>query len=110
MTDFILKILVKGYDKGEKPTPATRRACGSAVSAVGIVANLLLAAIKLFAGVISGAISITADALNNLSDAGSQVVSLISFKISGKRPPLRSRANRVRGVDDSFLPRASRRI
>ena len=84
MTDFILKILVKGYDKGEKPTPATRRACGSAVSAVGIVANLLLAAIKLFAGVISGAISITADALNNLSDAGSQVVSLISFKISGK--------------------------
>ena len=84
MTDFILKFLVKGYSKDANPTPALRRACGSAVSAIGIAANLILAAIKLFAGVISGAISITADAVNNLSDAGSQVVSLISFKISGK--------------------------
>ena len=84
MTDLILKLLVKGYSKGEKPTPAVRRSCGSAVSIVGIVANLFLAAFKLFAGIISGAISITADAMNNLSDAGSQVVSFISFKISGK--------------------------
>ncbi|MBO7182068.1 MAG: cation transporter, partial [Kiritimatiellae bacterium] len=45
---------------------------------------VLLAAIKLFAGIISGAISITADAVNNLSAAGAHVVSFISFKISGK--------------------------
>jgi cation diffusion facilitator family transporter len=54
------------------------------VSVVGIVTNLLLSLIKLTAGLLSGAISITADAVNNLSDAGAQVVSLISFKISAK--------------------------
>ncbi len=64
--------------------PATRRACGTAVSAVGILSNVFLSAIKLLAGVLSGSIAITADAVNNLSDAGSQVVSLISFKISAK--------------------------
>lgn len=84
MTNFFFKLFVKGYSPNEKNPPKVRRACGSAVAVLGIIANLLLAAIKLFAGIISGAISITADAMNNLSDAGSQVVSFISFKISGK--------------------------
>lgn len=84
MTDLFFNAFVKGYQKGEKNTPEVRRRCGSAVAIVGIIANLLLAAFKLFAGILSGAISITADAMNNLSDAGSQVVSFISFKISGK--------------------------
>ena len=82
MTDFILKLFVKNYD--DKKDPAVRRRCGSAVAVIGIIVNLFLAAFKLFAGILSGAISITADAVNNLSDAGSQVVSLITFKISAK--------------------------
>ncbi len=89
MTDIIFKLFVKGYRESEDKNtafanPAVRRACGSTVAAVGIFTNLLLAAIKFFAGILSGAISITADAANNLSDAGSQIVSLISFKISSK--------------------------
>lgn len=84
MTKLFFKTFVKGYRHGEKNTPEVRRACGSAVAVVGIIANLMLAVFKLFAGILSGAISITADAVNNLSDAGSQVVSFISFKISGK--------------------------
>ncbi len=82
MTDFILKIFVKDYKNTDRPE--VRRACGSVVAIIGIVTNLLLAALKLFAGILSGAISITADAVNNLSDAGSQIVSFISFKISAK--------------------------
>ena len=84
MTKFFFRTFVKGYREGEKNSPEVRRACGSAVSIVGIIANILLAAFKMLAGILSGAISITADAMNNLSDAGSQVVSFISFKISGK--------------------------
>ena len=82
MTDFILRIFVK--DHTNTKDPKVRQKCGSAVAIVGIAVNLLLAAFKLFAGILSGAISITADAVNNLSDAGSQVVSLITFKISAK--------------------------
>lgn len=79
-------LLMKRYMKdGRIPSdPATRRACGTTVSVVGILANLGLSGIKLLAGLLSGSIAIVADALNNLSDAGSQVVSLISFKISAK--------------------------
>ena len=82
MTDFILRLFVK--DHTNTKDPKVRQKCGSAVAIVGIAVNLLLAGFKLFAGILSGAISITADAVNNISDAGSQVVSLITFKISAK--------------------------
>ena len=82
MTDFILRLFVKDYDN--KKDLNVRRKCGSAVAIIGIIVNLFLAGFKLVAGILSGAISITADAVNNLSDAGSQVVSLITFKISAK--------------------------
>ena len=82
MTDLILRLFVKDYEN--KSDPKVRSRCGSAVSIIGIIVNLLLAAFKLAAGILSGAISIIADAVNNLSDAGSQVVSLITFKISAK--------------------------
>ena len=82
MTDLILKLFVKDYGKSD--SSEVRHAAGSAVAIIGMAVNILLAAMKIFAGIISGAISITADGLNNLSDAGSQVVSLISFKISAK--------------------------
>lgn len=53
---------------------------------IGIVLNLSLFAGKLFAGTISGAISITADAFNNLSDAGSSVITIAGFKMAEQRP------------------------
>ena len=82
MTDFIFKLFVKNYKDAEQPE--VRRACGSLVATIGIITNIFLGLIKLFAGIISGALSITADAVNNISDAGSQIVSLISFRISAK--------------------------
>jgi cation diffusion facilitator family transporter len=54
------------------------------MSAVGIAVNLLLSAAKFVVGTLSGSISVTADAANNLSDAGSQIISFISFKMSSK--------------------------
>ncbi len=82
MTAFLTKLFIKNSEQVKNPT--VRGAYGALSSWVGIVLNLLLTAIKMLAGVLSGSISITADALNNLSDAGSQVVSLISFKIAAK--------------------------
>jgi len=82
MISLLCKIFVKNNEDTQNPT--VRRAYGTMVSAVGILLNILLSAIKLIAGVLSGAIAITADALNNLSDALSQIISLISFKISSK--------------------------
>ena len=81
MTSLLCKF-VKDGDQTHRPE--VRRAYGTMVSTVGILANLFLAAFKLLAGILSGSIAITADAVNNLSDVGSQVVSLISFKISAK--------------------------
>ena len=65
--------------------PAVRERYGILSGAVGIVLNLLLSAGKLFAGLMTGSISITADAFNNLSDAGSSVVTLVGFKLAGQK-------------------------
>lgn len=53
---------------------------------MGIGLNILLFAGKLFAGTLSGSVAITADAFNNLSDAGSSVVTLLGFRLAGKKP------------------------
>lgn len=82
MTNIILKRIIKDGENAK--TPRVRIACGVAVSIIGIILNLLLAAFKLLAGMLSGSISITADAVNNLSDAGAQGVSLVSFKMASK--------------------------
>ena len=82
MTSLLVRLFVRNRDDVSSPT--VRRAYGTMVSIVGILANVLLSVLKLIAGALTGAISVTADALNNLSDAGSQVVSLVSFKISAK--------------------------
>ena len=82
MTDLICKLFIKNTN--DLKDPNVRRAYGTLSSTVGIILNVLLAIFKLLAGVISASVSITADALNNLSDAGSQVISFISFKISAK--------------------------
>lgn len=82
MLSLLGRILIKNSDRVEEP--AVRRAWGTLVSVAGIILNLLLFVAKYLAGVLSGSISIRADAINNLSDAGSSLVSLISFKISAK--------------------------
>ncbi len=82
MTSLLCRLFIK--DNTNTQDPKVRRAYGTLSSTVGILLNLLLAVGKLIVGAVSGAIAITADAVNNLSDAGSQVVSLISFKISAK--------------------------
>ncbi len=82
MTSLLCKLFIK--NSKHVKDPAVRRAYGTLGSTVGILANILLSVIKLVAGTVSGSISVTADGVNNLSDAGSQVISLISFKISAK--------------------------
>ena len=66
--------------------PAVRRAYGRLCGLVGIGLNLLLFGGKLFAGTVSGSVAVTADAFNNLSDAGSSVVTLLGFQLAGKKP------------------------
>ena len=80
------KLLCKLFIKDEKNTSSqkVRHAYGILSGIVGIILNILLAVFKLIAGALSASVAITADAVNNISDAGSQVVSLISFKISAK--------------------------
>ncbi|MDY2743035.1 MAG: cation diffusion facilitator family transporter [Eubacteriales bacterium] len=81
MLDYIVRRII-----GERnPTDVSvRKTCGTIASIVGISINLLLFAGKFIAGTLAGSISITADALNNLSDAASSVISLVSFRISAK--------------------------
>lgn len=69
-----------------KNTPAARQRYGMIAGATGIVLNLLLCAAKMFAGVISGSVALTADAFNNLSDAGSSIITLVGFRLAGKKP------------------------
>lgn len=82
MTDLLTKIFVKDHMNPDKPE--VRERYGVFSSIVGIITNLLLAAIKLIAGLLSFSIAIVADALNNLSDAGSSLISFVSFKIAAK--------------------------
>ena len=65
---------------------AVRRAYGQLCGLVGIGLNILLFVGKFFAGTLSGSIAITADAFNNLSDAGSSVVTLLGFRLAGRKP------------------------
>lgn len=82
MTDLLIKIFVKNYTNPEDV--CVRERYGVFSSIVGIVTNIILAGIKLLAGILSFSIAITADALNNLSDAGSSLISFVSFKIAAK--------------------------
>lgn len=82
MTELLSRFFVK--DHRNTANPIVRRAFGTMVSIVGIVLNLLLFTAKFIVGTLFGSIAISADAINNLSDAGSQLISLISFRIAAK--------------------------
>ncbi len=82
----MISILSKFFIKAPKGSTEERTAYGILCGVVGIILNLLLFAAKCFAGVLSGSISIIADAFNNLSDALSSVVTLLGFKLSAMQP------------------------
>ena len=73
-------------DRDNVSSPAVRRAYGTLCGAVGIALNILLFIGKFFAGQLSGSIAVTADAFNNLSDAGSSAVTLLGFRLAGRKP------------------------
>jgi len=81
MTNLLINTFIK--DKTNKNSPSVRESYGKLAGSVGIVSNIILFAAKLFAGIISGSISITADAANNLSDSASSIITLAGFKLSG---------------------------
>ena len=82
MTKLLLRLFVKEYNQPQKPK--VRSAVGKLSGVVGIICNLLLFGLKLLVGTISGSVSITADAMNNLSDATSAIVTLVGFKLAEK--------------------------
>ena len=84
MISVLAKWLIPNWEQVEDG--AVRRAWGALCGFVGIGLNILLFAGKLVAGTLSGSIAITADAFNNLSDAGSSVVTLLGFRLAGKKP------------------------
>ena len=84
MIEFLARVFIRHRDT--LSPSALRQAYGQLCGAVGIGLNMLLFAGKLFAGTISGSIAITADAFNNLSDAGSSVVTLLGFRLAGRKP------------------------
>lgn len=82
MTKLLPRLFIKDYQNYQNAT--VRSAYGKLAGAVGIVCNVLLFGAKLLVGTISGSVSITADAINNLSDASSSVVTLLGFKLAEK--------------------------
>lgn len=84
MIKFLIKRFIK--DSENIKDPAVRRKYGSLCSSVGIGLNICLFIGKYLAGVLSGSIAIMADAFNNLSDAGSSLITLIGFKFAGMKP------------------------
>lgn len=80
MTKLLLRLFVKDYHNTD--VPAVRSAVGKLAGITGIVCNVLLFLGKLIAGLLAGSVSILADAVNNLSDAASSVVTLLGFRLA----------------------------
>lgn len=84
MLSFLAKLLIKEQENPN--SPSVREKYGILAGAMGICLNLLLCAGKMFAGAVSGSIATMADAFNNLSDAGSSIITLVGFRLAGKKP------------------------
>lgn len=82
MTDLIVKTFIKDYQKTNDPK--VRMKYGILSGCVGIGMNVILCLLKFFVGTLTGSIAISADAVNNLSDAGSSAVTVFGFKMAGK--------------------------
>ena len=84
MTELLTRLFIR--DRENVQDPAVRQQYGTLSGMVGICLNVLLFIGKLIAGAVSASIAITADAFNNLSDAGSSIVTLIGFRLAGQKP------------------------
>ncbi len=82
MTKLLVRLFIRNADQTEDP--AVRSRYGAVAGIVGILCNLVLFLGKLVIGTISGSVSIRADAVNNLSDASSNIVTLVAFRLAGK--------------------------
>ncbi len=78
--------LIRFFSRNKKTDTEKRSVCAFVCSTVGIFLNVLLFAGKLVCGLVTGSIAVSADAFNNLSDAGSSTVTLIGFRLSEKKP------------------------
>lgn len=106
MTNFLIKHFIP--NAADVKSPAARQRYGVVSSVVGILCNALLCTAKIAAGLLTGAVSIVADGINNLSDGGSCVVSLLGFKMAGKpaddkHPFGHGRIEYVAGLIVSFI-------
>ena len=81
MTKLLIKLFIKNADVS---TQKGRESYGKLAGITGIFCNVLLSIMKLIIGAVSNSVSITADATNNISDAGSSIVTLVGFRLSGK--------------------------
>ena len=105
MTELLVKLFV---GQGSPDSPDIRKKYGTLAGICGIILNIILCGVKLVAGIVTGAISVTADAVNNLSDAGSSVVTLFGARLATKRsdsehPFGHGRIEYVAGLIVSFL-------
>ena len=82
MTELLSRIFVKNHK--DIKNPDVRKSYGTLSSFVGIFVNIILSVIKLILGLLTASAAIIADSLNNFSDAGSSIITLVSFKLSSK--------------------------
>lgn len=106
MTELLIRLFVRDYRNTDRPE--VRERYGKFSGIVGIVSNLLLFVMKAVTGFVTGSISIVADAVNNLSDSASSVITLVGFKLSGKpadqeHPYGHARIEYISGLIVSFL-------
>lgn len=104
--DFILRLLIRGYP--ESMDAAMRSRAGKMAGFAGIATNILLFIIKLLGGLISGSIAMLADAVNNLTDSASSIITIIGFKLAEKpaddgHPFGHARMEYISGVVISFV-------
>lgn len=106
MIEFLIRRFVP--DRQQVQRTDVRERYGTLAAAVGILSNIFLCIIKGLIGLFSGSIAVTADAVNNLSDAGSSVITLLAFKIAGKpadeeHPYGHARMEYISGMAVSFI-------
>ena len=106
MIEFLIRRFVPDWQQVQRTD--VRERYGTLAAAVGILSNIFLCIIKGLIGLFSGSIAVTADAVNNLSDAGSSVVTLLAFKIAGKpadeeHPYGHARMEYISGMAVSFI-------
>ncbi len=84
MFGWLIKIFIK--DRDNTSDPHVRESYGKLTGITGIILNIILCASKIVTGLITGAISVVSDGINNLSDAASSIITLVGFKLSAKKP------------------------